>query len=270
MKEQNVDSELNSNFAPAVFPADIMYDKGLDSTERWILTILFTYTNAHTNTVFPSYKTIADRSGFSRRTCIRTVEGLIDKNYISKKEAYQKSKDGKINQTSNKYSLYFKTRGSDTVSLGGSRGSDTVSLGGSDTVSPKLSNIELSIEEEEEEEKFDLKGKIVGKENEKEPPQSLHVDNVPQSAFDLARECGATQAELDVALDAMSESPKVIKNKASWLRKALKDIVSKRAINDELNNRPIKPKAVEKRTVKAKMGFETEAKESNKYDKFYL
>lgn len=255
MKEQNLDSELNSNFAPALFPADIMYDKGLDSTERWILTILFTYTNAHTNTVFPSYKTIADRSGFSRRTCIRTVEGLIDKNYISKKEAYQKSKDGKINQTSNKYSLYFKTRGSDTVSLGGS-----------DTVSPKLSNIELSIEEEE----FDLKGKIVGKENEKEPPKSLHVNNVPQSAFDLARECGATQAELDVALDAMSESPKVIKNKASWLRKALKDIVSKRAINDELNKRPIKPKAVKKRTVKAKMGFETEAKESNKYDKFYL
>ena len=100
MKEQELG--LNSKFAPAVFPADIMYDENLDSTERWILTILFTYTNAHTNTAFPSYQTIADRSGFSRRTCIRTVDSLTGKGYIVKKEVYQKTKDGKINQSSHK------------------------------------------------------------------------------------------------------------------------------------------------------------------------
>lgn len=137
--------EIKSSFRPAVFPADIMYDENLTSSQRLILIVLFTYTNAHTNTAFPSYQTIAERSGFERRTCIKLVDELITKGYIEKQENYIKTKGGKPNQTSNLYTLHFKERqaGSDLKSLGGSafKSLGVVHLNhqGSDLKSPKLS-----------------------------------------------------------------------------------------------------------------------------------
>lgn len=233
MKEQ--DAGLNSKFAPAVFPADIMYDENLDSTERWILTILFTYTNAHTNTAFPSYQTIADRSGFSRRACINTVKRLIDKGYIVKKEVYQKSKDGNINQTSNLYSLYFKTRGSEPSSLGG-----VVNLvhWGSEPSSPELS-IELSIEEEEEEEQ---------------------TGNIPKKYIAMALKVGASKADLETALKKMDSEPD-IKNHVAWLRKALESEV----INRDLASRPKTLKDIKPARTAKKVKTD-----SSKYDNFYL
>ena len=109
--------ENKASFKPAVFPADIMYDDNLDSTERWILAILFTYTNAHTNTVFPSYSTLAKRAKCSRRTAIDTVKELIKKEYIKKEERFKKEESGKINQTSNLFTLYYKEQDTDNGKL---------------------------------------------------------------------------------------------------------------------------------------------------------
>jgi len=231
MKEQ--EPRPNSKFAPAVFPADIMYDENLDSTERWILTILFTYTNAHTNTAFPSYQTIADRSGFSRRTCITTAKRLIEKGYIMKKEVYQKSKDGNINQTSNEYTLYFKTRGSESPSLGGSEGD---SLGVVTQLHPNYP-IELSIEEEEEQ-----------------------TGDIPKKYIEIALKIGASKADLEVALKKM-DSERDIKNHVAWLRKALESEV----INRDLASRPKTLKDT-KSTLTAKKA----KTDPSRYDNFYL
>jgi hypothetical protein len=234
MKEQ--DLGLNSKFAPAVFPADIMYDENLDSTERWILAILFTYTNAHTNTAFPSYQTIADRSGFSRRTCITTAKRLIEKRYIVKKEVYQKSKDGNINQTSNEYTLYFKSRGSESPSLGGS---ESPSLGVVTQLHPNYP-IELSIEEEEEQ-----------------------TGNIPKRYIEMALKIGASKADLEVALKKMDLEPD-IKSPVAWLQKALGNEV----MNRELASRP-KAKRDLKPSTKPH-AVKQQKTDPNKYEKFYL
>ena len=238
MKEQ--DTGLNSKFAPAVFPADIMYDENLDSTERWILTILFTYTNAHTNTAFPSYKTIADRSGFSRRTCIRTVDSLTGKGYIVKKEVYQKNKDGKIYQSSNLYTLCFKARGSDTKSLGGS---DTKSLGVVTQLHPNYP-IELSIEEEEEQ-----------------------TENIPKKYIEMALKMGASKADLEAGLKKMDSEPD-IKNHVAWLRKALENEI----INRELAGRPKTKRDPKPSTKSQSTTFRVKQPKTDpsKYDNFYL
>ena len=234
MKEQ--ESGINSKFAPAVFPADIMYDENLDSTERWILTILFTYTNAHSNTAFPSYQTIADRSGFSRRTCITTAKRLIEKGYIVKKEVYQKSKDGNINQTSNEYTLYFKTRGSEGASLGGV----VKELHwGSEAPSPKLSN-ELSIEEEEEQTK-----------------------DIPKKYIAMALKVGANKSDLTAALKKMDQEAN-IKNPIAWLQTALGNEV----MNRELASRP-KTKRDPKPSTKLHAVKQPKT-DPSKYDSFYL
>ena len=260
MKEQ--DPGLNSKFAPAVYPADIMYDENLDSTERWILTILYTYTNAHSNTAFPSYQTIADRSGFSRRTCIRTVDSLIEKGYIVKKDTYQRSQDGKISQTSNVYTLYFKERDDDKNSF--IRNSSNViqkvysevvteshypivevvteSHPPSDRESPKLSN-ELSIEEEEEQ-----------------------TEKFPKQYTKLALKVGASKSDLATALKKMDCVPD-IKNPIAWLQAALENEV----MNRELASRP-KTKREPKSSVKSHSTPPAKQTKTDpsKYDNFYL
>lgn len=102
-------SENKSKFRPAVFPADIMYDDNLASNERWILAILFSYTNAHSNTAFPSYATLAERSGYTRKTVIEITKKLLDKGYVKKDENFRKTKEG-ITQTSNTYTLFYKSQ----------------------------------------------------------------------------------------------------------------------------------------------------------------
>jgi hypothetical protein len=133
-----------NNFAPAVFPSDILYDSNLDSSERFILLILFTYTNAHTNTAFPSYQTISERAAISRRSAIRIVERLIEKGYIVKQKNFREAKTkGKIEQTSNLFTLFFRAKGNEPQ-----KGSDRMSLGvvtvchqGSDRMSPGVARV---------------------------------------------------------------------------------------------------------------------------------
>lgn len=105
------DSINPNNFRPAVFPADLMYDPKLSMSERMVMIILYSYTNAHTNTAFPSYQTIADRAAITRSAAIQIVKRLISKEYIIKQENFRKSKaEGKMEQTSNLYTLSYQPR----------------------------------------------------------------------------------------------------------------------------------------------------------------
>jgi hypothetical protein len=254
------DELKSNNFAPAVFPADIMYDPNLDMSERMVLIVLYTYTNAHTNTVFPSYQTIAERAAITRRSVIRIVERLIEKGYIIKQKNFREAKTkGKIEQTSNLFTLSFRPRqrdsdGSDTESLGvvtqSHQGSDTESLGvvtqshqGSDTESPELSRelsiLELSIITDDEEKKM------------------------KSESQKIAEEIGATKEELELALKAMDRKRKTFP--AAWLRKTLKDLVENRALSEELSQRA----SFTKKSNKQSVSLVSNTKK-DKYENFYL
>ena len=233
MKEQ--EPRLSSKFAPAVFPADILYDEMLDSMERFVLLILFTYTNAHGNTAFPSYKTISERASISRNAAITIVKRLILKGYILKQKNFRESKTaGKIEQTSNLYTLYFQTR-------------PEIKAEGSN---PRLPRVvidddpnyptELSIEEEEEQ-----------------------TGNIPKKYIAMALKVGASKADLEAALKKMDTEPD-IKNHVAWLRTALENEV----MNRELASRP-KTKSDPKASVKPRLTKQPKT-DPSKYDNFYL
>lgn len=148
-----LDELKSSKFRPGVFPADIMDDENLDANERWVLVVLFTYTNAHSNTAFPSYSTLAKKTGFTRRGVMKIIERLTQKEYIVKEERYVK-KGEHILQTTNEFQLNYKEKekanGPKGVVNHVHRGSEPRSLGvvnhvhwGSEPRSPELS-IELS------------------------------------------------------------------------------------------------------------------------------
>src|SRR5665648_322038 len=233
MKEQQ--PGLNSKFAPAVFPADILYDENLDSMERFVLLILFTYTNAHGNTAFPSYKTISERASISRNAAINIVKRLILKGYIIKQKNFRESKvAGKIEQTSNLYTLYFQTR-------------PEVKKEGSD---PRLPGVvilddpnyptELSIEEEEEQ-----------------------IEKIPKKYIEMALKVGATKLDLAAALNKMDSEPD-IKSPIAWLQTALENEV----MNRELASRP-KTKKDPKPSAKPRLTKQPKT-DPSKYDGFYL
>ena len=251
MKEQQ--PGLNSKFAPAVFPADILYDEKLDSMERFVLLILFTYTNAHGNTAFPSYKTISERASISRNAAITIVKRLIIKGYILKQKNFRESKTaGKIEQTSNLYTLYFQTRPEIKQDGSNPRLPGVVILDDQGS-NPRLPGVvilddpnyptELSIEEEEEEEE--------------------QTKNISKKYIAMALKVGASKTDLEVALKKMDSEPD-IKNHIAWLSKALENEV----LNRELSNRPkierdLKPSAKTHATKQPKT-------DPRKYDNFYL
>jgi len=251
MKEQQ--PGLNSKFAPAVFPADILYDENLDSMERFVLLILFTYTNAHGNTAFPSYKTISERASISRNAAINIVKRLILKGYIIKQKNFRESKAaGKIEQTSNLYTLYFQIRPEVKKEGSNPRLPGVVILDDQGS-NPRLPGVvilndpnyptELSIEEEEEETK-----------------------DIPKKYIEMALKLGASKADLEVALIKMDSEPD-IKNHIAWLRKALENEI----INRELASRP-KTKRDLKPSVKSHSTLTARQPKTNpnKYDGFYL
>jgi len=243
--------ELNSKFAPAIFPADILYDENLGSSERFILLILFTYTNAHGNTAFPSYKTISERASISRNAAITIVKRLILKGYIVKQKNFRESKTaGKIEQTSNLYTLYFQTR-PETKTEGSNPRLPGVVIDDDQGSNPRLPGvvidddpnypIELSIEEEEEEQ----------------------TEKFPKKYIEMALNVGATKLDLAVALEKMDSEPD-IKNPVAWLQKALENEV----INRELASRPkTKRDPQPSRSTRTAKQPKTDPK---KYEKFYL
>jgi len=248
MKEQQ--PGLNSKFAPAVFPADILYDENLDSMERFVLLILFTYTNAHGNTAFPSYKTISERASISRNAAINIVKRLILKGYIIKQKNFRESKvAGKIEQTSNLYTLYFQTRpevkkeGSDPrlpgVVILDDQGSNP-RLPGVVILDDPNYPTELSIEEEEEQ-----------------------IEKIPKKYIEMALKVGATKLDLAAALNKMDSEPD-IKSPIAWLQTALENEV----MNRELASRP-KTKKDPKPSAKPRLTKQPKT-DPSKYDGFYL
>jgi hypothetical protein len=289
-REKIMREEMKTNdFAPAVFPADILYDSNLDSTERLVLLILFTYTNAHTNTAWPSYQTIADRAGLKKRGTIYIVERLIKKGYIQKKEQYQKPvKGGKIEQTSNLYTLFLKPRplenrgGSASNALGGSA-SNALGVvhqmhppGASDA--PELSIGTIHIEEEEEEEEEEDKKKFEMKEEENDGTSSDHqMGNGEEKQIEkyryLAERENATDEDLAKALEYLKEKPGV-KNPIAVLTEAIKREKSSRELAGEIANHPktekkLASKRTAPRSTRAKADMPTTTKK-DKYEKFYL
>jgi len=273
-ERERMSDGLNSNFAPAVFPADILYDANLDSSERLVLLILFTYTNSHTNTAFPSYQTISERAAISRRSAIRIVERLIEKGYIVKQKNFRESKTkGKIEQTSNLFTLFFQTRKGNEPQKGSDRmspplvtvchqGSDrmspplvTICHQGSDRMSPELSNeLSIVIEEEDKLKKF---GKTEEKNDEVSPENTYSY---------LATREGATDQDLFEALKKMDQETNV-ENPVAWLTVAIR----REKLNRELASRKRNENPVPNRKTKT-AAERRESKDSRpeKYEKFYL
>ena len=104
-------------------------------TEKMVFIALASFANDDGKNAFPSYDSIAKRSGANKRTVMRTITSLIKKGALKKKTVTKNN----INY-SNNYKINLRFFGSDTESLGSDReslgGSDRESLG-SDRESPK-------------------------------------------------------------------------------------------------------------------------------------
>lgn len=92
-----------------IVPTDIL-KVDLDIYEKMVYIVLRSFCNGHDNAVaFPSYKTIAELSSMSRAKAITVVQSLIDKGLISKEIRWDVSKNRKIRNTSNLYTLETPT-----------------------------------------------------------------------------------------------------------------------------------------------------------------
>jgi len=88
-----------------IVPVDIMDVPDLTIYEQMAYMVLRSYVNPTNPTAFPSYPTIAKRGRMSRSSAIRAIEGLIQKGLITKEIRLDVSKNRKIKNTSNRYTL---------------------------------------------------------------------------------------------------------------------------------------------------------------------
>jgi rubrerythrin len=88
-----------------IVPVDIMNVQNLTIYEQMTYMVLRSYVNPTDPTAFPSYATIAKRGRMSRSSAIRAVEGLAQKGLIKKEIRLDVSKNRKIRNTSNMYTL---------------------------------------------------------------------------------------------------------------------------------------------------------------------
>jgi len=88
-----------------IVPVDIMDVPDLTIYEQMTYMVLRSYVNPTNPTAFPSYPTIAKRGRMSRSSAIRAVEGLVQKGLINKEIRLDVSKNRKIRNTSNMYTL---------------------------------------------------------------------------------------------------------------------------------------------------------------------
>lgn len=118
-----------------IVPTDIMDVPGLTIYEQMTYMVLRSYVNPTDPTAFPSYKTIAQRGRMSRSSAIRSVEGLVEKGLITKEVRLDVSKNRKIKNTSNLYTI--KTpRKKGSVSQTPPGGSSSQTPGGSVSQTP--------------------------------------------------------------------------------------------------------------------------------------
>ncbi|MBX4152304.1 helix-turn-helix domain-containing protein [Paenibacillus lautus] len=107
-----------------IVPVDIMDVPDLTIYEQMTYIVLRSYVNPTDPTAFPSYPTIAKRGRMSRSSAIRAVEGLVQKGLITKEIRLDVSKNRKIKNTSNLYTLITpknteSKQGSVSQTLGG-------------------------------------------------------------------------------------------------------------------------------------------------------
>jgi Helix-turn-helix domain len=96
---------LQDNLRVFVVPVDIMDVQGLDIYEQMVYIVLRSFTNPREATAFPSYNTIAKLGRMSRRKAIDCVTSLVEKGLLKKEVRLDITKNRKIRNTSNLYTV---------------------------------------------------------------------------------------------------------------------------------------------------------------------
>lgn len=88
-----------------IVPVDILDVPDLTSSEKLVYIVLRSYVNPTDPTAFPAYKTIAAKASLSRRRVIDIIKSLEEKGLIRKAARFTVTKERKIRDTSNTYTL---------------------------------------------------------------------------------------------------------------------------------------------------------------------
>ncbi|AOZ94843.1 helix-turn-helix domain-containing protein [Paenibacillus crassostreae] len=125
-----------------IVPVDIMDVPDLSIYEQMVYMVLRSYVNPTDPTAFPSYPTIAKRGRMSRSSAIRAVEGLVQKGLITKELRLDVSKNRKIKNTSNLYTLIMPKKLKDNKgSVSQTRGVVSHRHGGSVSQTPNHNHL---------------------------------------------------------------------------------------------------------------------------------
>lgn len=88
-----------------IVPVDILDVPDLTTSEKLVYIVLRSFVNPTDPTAFPSYETIAKKASLKRRRTIDIVKSLEEKGLIQKRIRFDVSKNRKIKNTSNLYTL---------------------------------------------------------------------------------------------------------------------------------------------------------------------
>jgi len=97
---------LQDNLRVFVVPVDILEAEGLTTHEKLVYISLRSFANPHKAEAFPSYETIARLGSMTRRHAINCVNRLVELGYIKKEIRLDVSRNRKIRNTSNLYTLH--------------------------------------------------------------------------------------------------------------------------------------------------------------------
>src|SRR5699024_6604885 len=109
---------LQDNLRVFVVPVEIMDVQNLDIYELMVYIVLRSFTNPREATAFPSYNTIAKLGRMSRRKAIDCVASLVQKGLIKKEVRMDVTKNRKIRNTSNLYTVENPKKGVHSVHQG--------------------------------------------------------------------------------------------------------------------------------------------------------
>lgn len=96
---------LQDNLRVFVVPVEIMDIPDLNIYEQMVYIVLRSFANAREATAFPSYSTIAKLGRMSRRKAIDCVATLVEKGLLKKEVRLDVTKNRKIRNTSNLYTI---------------------------------------------------------------------------------------------------------------------------------------------------------------------
>jgi hypothetical protein len=96
---------LQDNLRVFVVPVDILNVPDLTTHEKMVYIVLRLFANPHKPEAFPSYETIARLGSMTRRHAINCVKSLVEKGVLRKEMRFDVTKDRKIRNTSNLYTI---------------------------------------------------------------------------------------------------------------------------------------------------------------------